>query len=67
MSIYVMTPRAQTGFAVSIGHIGRFVSNLHLSVRDWNDRRQTRRLLNALSDRELYDIGLTRAEIEGLS
>jgi uncharacterized protein YjiS (DUF1127 family) len=67
MSIYMMNPRAQTGFAVSIGYIGRAVSDLHLTVRDWNDRRQTRRLLNGLTDRELNDIGLTRAEIQDLS
>jgi len=67
MTVYTMTPRAQTGFAVEIGRFGRAVSNLHLSVRDWNDRRVTRRLLNGLTDRELNDIGLTRSEIDGLS
>ncbi|WP_045387225.1 DUF1127 domain-containing protein [Falsirhodobacter sp. alg1] len=32
-------------------------------VRDWNDARLTRRALNKLSDRELDDIGLCRADI----
>lgn len=31
----------------------------------WNDRRVTRNELYRLSDRELADIGLTRAEIDG--
>ncbi|SDW17071.1 DUF1127 domain-containing protein [Roseicitreum antarcticum] len=30
----------------------------------WNDQRITRMQLNALSDRELSDIGLCRADIE---
>lgn len=34
------------------------------TVRDWNDARVTRRALNKLSDRELDDIGLCRADIE---
>lgn len=67
MSIYSMSPAAQSGFAIAIGHFGRAVSNLHLSIRDWNDRRVTRRLLNALTDRALDDIGLTRSEIDRLS
>lgn len=30
----------------------------------WNDLRVTRKSLNALSDRELTDIGLSRADID---
>lgn len=30
----------------------------------WNKRRQARRELNMLSDRELWDIGLNRGDIE---
>lgn len=33
----------------------------------WNDRRQTRNVLSALSDRELNDIGLTRADIDDVA
>ncbi|WFE73667.1 DUF1127 domain-containing protein [Roseinatronobacter sp. S2] len=33
-------------------------------LRSWNDARVTRRELNALTDRELQDIGLTRADID---
>jgi uncharacterized protein YjiS (DUF1127 family) len=32
----------------------------------WIEQRQTRNALNALSDRELADIGLARAEIEAV-
>ncbi|WP_370576525.1 DUF1127 domain-containing protein [Paracoccus sp. MC1862] len=34
------------------------------TVRYWADVRETRNQLNALSDRELADIGLNRGEIE---
>lgn len=34
------------------------------TVRHWAEVRETRNQLNALSDRELADIGLTRGEIE---
>ncbi len=30
----------------------------------WNDRRSTRKMLGALSDRELDDIGLCRGDID---
>ncbi|MDO5369037.1 DUF1127 domain-containing protein [Paracoccus sp. (in: a-proteobacteria)] len=34
------------------------------TVRTWADVRETRNQLNALTDRELADIGLTRGDIE---
>lgn len=67
MSVYNMSPRVQSGYAVSLGQFGRAVSNVHLAIRDWNDRRITRKLLGGLTDRELADIGLLRSEIEDLS
>lgn len=33
-------------------------------LRAWNEARITRNALNALSDRELMDVGLTRNDIE---
>ncbi|WP_280524970.1 DUF1127 domain-containing protein [Paracoccus siganidrum] len=33
-------------------------------ITAWNDARITRRELNALTDRELSDIGLARGDIE---
>ncbi|WP_240789433.1 DUF1127 domain-containing protein [Pseudooceanicola onchidii] len=67
MPVYSMTTNTQSGFAVAFGQFGRLVSNVHLAVRDWNDRRITRKLLGGLSDRELADIGLLRSEIDSLS
>lgn len=67
MPVYSMTPTTQTGFAVVFGQFGRIVSNAHLAVREWNDRRITRKLLGGLTDRELADIGLLRSEIDSLS
>lgn len=44
--------------------ISRFVSNIADAIIDWNDARVTRKSLQALTDRELDDIGLTRGDIE---
>lgn len=40
------------------------VGGLIAAISAWNDRRITRRELAKLSDRELEDIGLSRAEID---
>ena len=36
------------------------------SVSDWNTKRKTQNILSALSDRELSDIGLSRADLDNL-
>jgi uncharacterized protein YjiS (DUF1127 family) len=36
------------------------------AVVAWKDRRATRAALNSLSDRELDDIGITRADINSI-
>ncbi len=36
------------------------------SVSDWNTKRQTQSILASLSDRELADIGLCRADLDNL-
>ncbi|SIS55862.1 DUF1127 domain-containing protein [Phaeovulum vinaykumarii] len=41
-----------------------FLQPLVTAFEAWNDARHTRAALQMLSDRELDDIGLTRAEIE---
>ncbi|MDQ7261354.1 DUF1127 domain-containing protein [Paracoccus sp. PS-1] len=46
------------------GGLGRVVARVTAMVAAWNDARVTRRELNALTDRELSDIGLTRGDIE---
>jgi len=43
-----------------------FLASLSAQLRDWNDRRITRIELNKLSERELEDIGLSRADIDTL-
>ncbi len=66
MSVYNINPATQSGLAVVFGQIGRALSNLQLSLRDWNDRRVTRKLLSGLTNRELTDIGLTRDDLQNL-
>lgn len=46
------------------GFFGLSIGNTLASIGSWNDKRQTRRELNKLSDRELEDIGLCRADID---
>lgn len=52
------------GVASAANRFGLLFSTLVGSVVSWNDARVTRRALNALSDRELDDIGLVRGDIE---
>lgn len=47
------------------GRTRGFLTNLMTTLVTWNDKRVTRKTLNALSDRELSDIGLSRADIDG--
>ena len=58
------TTRPVYGTAPVAGHVKGFVSNMVAQVIAWNDARVTRNALAALSDRELDDIGLSRADIE---
>ncbi|MFP7571921.1 DUF1127 domain-containing protein [Marivita sp. S2033] len=43
--------------------LNAFFFKLAASVAAWNDSRRTRKALERLSDYELNDIGLTRADI----
>lgn len=54
-------PFAATGSASRIGSI--FVAAFG-AFAAWNDARVTRRSLDALTDRELDDIGLSRGDID---
>ena len=38
--------------------------NIFGAVNDWNEARRTRRQLNALTNRQLEDIGIPRYDIE---
>lgn len=49
--------------AVSIFRSVQFFSGMFATVSAWNDARVTRKALGRLSDRELDDIGLCRAEV----
>ncbi len=42
---------------------GRLVTTFFQGVQSWNDARATRETLSRLSEHELRDIGLSRAEI----
>ena len=44
--------------------IGRVIIAMISAVQEWNDARQTRKMLSQLSESELDDIGLTRADID---
>lgn len=46
------------------GRIIHGAARLFLAVVAWNDARMTRNALSQLTDRELDDIGLTRADID---
>ncbi|APX13827.1 DUF1127 domain-containing protein [Tateyamaria omphalii] len=58
------TTRPAYGAAPVAGQFKGFVSNLIAQVAAWNDARLTRNALNALTDRELEDIGLVRGDID---
>jgi uncharacterized protein YjiS (DUF1127 family) len=63
MAAFETTRPAPFG-ATSTYHFIQFVSNVLATVKGWNDARVTRKALSALSDRELDDIGLCRADID---
>ena len=54
-------PRAS--IADRISHV---VASIAATYADWKDQRATRQALSALTDRELDDIGLSRADIDAL-
>lgn len=54
----------------SIGLVGRIGSTFAMIIDRivaWNDARETRKALAALSDRELEDIGLVRGDIDSVA
>lgn len=52
--------------AVATFRTVQFVSNITNMLINWNETRVTRNALSRLSDRELDDIGLCRADIGNL-
>lgn len=63
MAAFDMTRPAPFGAITTYGFVQVFAS-IRERVVGWNDTRRTRRALNALSDRDLADIGLTRADVD---
>lgn len=62
MAAYESSAAAPLG-AVSIFRSVQLFSGMFATVAAWNDARVTRKALGRLSDRELDDIGLCRAEV----
>jgi uncharacterized protein YjiS (DUF1127 family) len=58
------TSRTTYGSSIVAGRITTLVARALIAVIAWNDARVTRKALGALTDRELDDIGLTRADID---
>ncbi|PID35209.1 MAG: hypothetical protein CR964_00830 [Rhodobacterales bacterium] len=61
------TTRPMTVDGLSFGgRLSEMLSNLFGMVAAWNDARQTRAALSRLTDHQLEDIGLTRADLNTL-
>jgi uncharacterized protein YjiS (DUF1127 family) len=58
------TSRTTYGSSIVAGRISTLVTRAIIAIIAWNDARVTRKALSALTDRELEDIGLTRADID---
>lgn len=50
--------------ASGVGSFTKFVASAFGAVAAWNDNRVTRNALAKLTDRELDDIGLCRADLD---
>lgn len=61
------TTRTAYGSTGLLGRIGGLFAAARGSLAAWNDARATRKALNALSDRELSDIGMCRGDIDAVS
>ncbi|MGZ2258633.1 DUF1127 domain-containing protein [Roseobacter sp. A03A-229] len=61
------TSRTTYGSATVASRFFSMISATIASVVAWNDARVTRNALAALTDRELEDIGLSRADIDGVA
>ncbi len=52
--------------AASILHSAETVSQVYYTVLNWNQNRKTRKALSRLTDAQLEDIGLDRADIANI-
>ncbi|NPD14712.1 DUF1127 domain-containing protein [Xinfangfangia sp. D13-10-4-6] len=64
MAAYTLD-RTQAVGSAAVQH-GSALARLFSGIKAWNERRQTRNALNRLTDRELADIGILRADIATL-
>ncbi|QDC10983.1 DUF1127 domain-containing protein [Oceanicola sp. D3] len=60
---YFFDPTARASGSTLAGKLAHFLTRPAGVIADWNDRRITRKALSKLSNRELDDIGLSRADI----
>jgi uncharacterized protein YjiS (DUF1127 family) len=58
---------ANLGFHTTHRNHGNTLMNLLLRYEAWLDRRRTSKILYELDDHALHDIGLSRADVEGLN
>lgn len=58
------TTRTTYGSTGLFGRIGTHFASAAATLIAWNDARQTKNALGALSDRELADIGMCRGDID---
>ncbi|MCC1481810.1 DUF1127 domain-containing protein [Roseibaca sp. Y0-43] len=56
-----------TAAEVLAGFHGLSLGAMVATLKTWNEQRTTRAQLSALSDRELADIGLDRADIDAVA
>lgn len=56
---------APFGAIATFNFINKF-EGIVASVSDWNAKRKTQNILASLSDRELADIGLSRADLDNM-
>lgn len=61
------TTRTTYGSATTASRFFAFISAIVAKIIAWNDARVTRNALSGLTERELEDIGLTRADIETIA
>lgn len=61
------TTRTAFGSASVAMRPGAWISAITSAITTWNDARQTRNALSALTNRELEDIGLIRGDIDDVA
>jgi uncharacterized protein YjiS (DUF1127 family) len=66
MADFNTSSRAPFGAIAAYGFV-QFAARLREKIAAWRNAHVTRVALNRLSDRELADIGLTRADIDAVA